>query len=87
MTEEVQANPNIPEEEELEDEAPPAPMTMDEHLETVIGVTNETMHDNIVHGGSRSPEVLVTKKKDWVHQCCSNIRKSPGGNQEHHCRA
>jgi hypothetical protein len=51
---------------------------MHDYLEDVLDVDNAALRLNLMRGGFRSPAALVTKKKDFVHSVCTNIRKSGG---------
>ena len=51
---------------------------MHDYLEDVLDVDNVALRLNLMRGGFRSPAALVTKKKDFVHSVCTNIRKSGG---------
>ena len=55
-----------------------ANQAMHDYLEDVLEVGNGGLRLNLMRGGFRSPAMLVTKKRDFVHSVCTNIRKSGG---------
>ena len=58
--------------------AAPHDIPMLEYLQNTLRIGNATLCQKLVDGGIRTGAILVPKGKDWVHNCCSNIRKGGG---------